>query len=52
MTQKERLWQIFLHSGSTEDYLNYRRCDIENSVVKNDDGDTDRCFGFERTEYR
>lgn len=53
MTEKEQLWQIFLNSGSTEDYLNYRRCDIQNSVseVKND-GDKNRCVGTQGTEYR
>ncbi len=52
MTQKDALWQKFLSSGSAEDYLNYRRCDIENLVVKKGDGDADRSAGFERTEYR
>ncbi len=53
MTEKERLWQMFINSGSTEDYLNYRRFDIQNSVSEvKGDGDTNRCFGAQRTEYR
>ena len=53
MTEKEQLWQIFLNSGRTEDYLNYRRFDLQNSVseVKND-GDNNRCVSAQGTEYR
>ena len=53
MTEKEQLWQIFLNSGSTEDYLNYRRFDITNSMSEGkNDGDNNRCVGAQRTEYR
>ena len=53
MTEKEQLWQNFLNSGSTEDYLNYRRLDIKSSLSEeNKNGDTNRCLGAQRTEYR
>lgn len=53
MTDKEQLWQIFLNSGRTEDYLSYRRCDIKNSMSEaKNDGDNNRCIGAQGTEYR